>query len=193
MRPALETAGVCARTCQMINQSKNFSPAEFVATGLYSGYTPKSPGTAGSLALLIIWYVAHWALGESPLWFDIFAATLMSLGGWYATRCFLLTKRAADPHKPNDPPCVVADEFAGMLIALVGVSPEAPGKVFAAFVLFRFFDILKPGPVRWLERLPGAVGIMADDILAGILAAAVLLFVDNYTAALRCAFRVILS
>jgi phosphatidylglycerophosphatase A len=55
-------------------------------------------------------------------------------------------------------------------VSLIGVAPHSPLMALVAFAFFRFFDILKPGPVAWAERLPGAVGIMADDIVAGALA-----------------------
>jgi phosphatidylglycerophosphatase A len=74
----------------------------------------------------------------------------------------------------DDPGWVVIDEFAGQWIALLGVGTIAPLEIAAAFVLFRVFDILKPGPVGWADRRHGIFGIMADDIIAGALAALVL-------------------
>ena len=72
---------------------------------------------------------------------------------------------------------VVIDELAGQWIALLVVPPDWRWWL-AAFVLFRLFDIVKPGPVRMAERLPGGLGVMADDVVAGVLAAALLLVVQ---------------
>ena len=72
---------------------------------------------------------------------------------------------------------VVIDELAGQWIALLVVPPDWRWWL-AAFVLFRIFDIVKPGPVRMSERLPGGFGVMADDVVAGVLAAALLLVVQ---------------
>jgi phosphatidylglycerophosphatase A len=69
---------------------------------------------------------------------------------------------------------VVIDEFAGQWIAMLGLARPAWPGLLAAFVLFRLLDITKPGPVGWADRQPGAVGIMADDVIAGVLAAAIL-------------------
>ncbi|MGH9661013.1 MAG: phosphatidylglycerophosphatase A family protein, partial [Bryobacteraceae bacterium] len=79
----------------------------------------------------------------------------------------------------HDPGVVVIDEFLGQWLALAGVAAHNtasynPRSWLAAFVLFRLFDILKPWPCRELERLPGGVGIVADDIAAGAMAALVL-------------------
>jgi phosphatidylglycerophosphatase A len=70
-----------------------------------------------------------------------------------------------------DPGCIVIDEVCGQLIALAFL-PAAWVPVGASFVLFRFFDIIKPWPIRKLEKLPGGWGIMADDVGAGLAAAA---------------------
>jgi phosphatidylglycerophosphatase A len=69
-----------------------------------------------------------------------------------------------------DPGWIVLDEWAGMSIALLGVNFQSSSQLLAAFAAFRFFDVVKPGPVRWAERLPGAVGVMADDLIAGLAA-----------------------
>jgi len=77
-----------------------------------------------------------------------------------------------------DPGFVVIDEFAGMLVAMAGHAVTFRN-LFIGFILFRAFDILKPYPVRKLERLPGAYGIIADDVLAGILASAALFIIGR--------------
>lgn len=77
------------------------------------------------------------------------------------------------PQEPNakiDPQFIVIDEWAGMSISLLYISPSNYLAVISAFLLFRFFDITKLGPVGWAENLPGAWGIMLDDVVAGIFA-----------------------
>ena len=82
----------------------------------------------------------------------------------------------------GDPGWVVIDEIAGQWIALLALPRPAPLWLLAAFVLFRALDVAKPGPVGWADRQRGAVWVMADDVIAGALAAALLL-------ALRALFR----
>ena len=123
-----------------------------------------APGTAGSLAAV----AAGAALMRlSPAALPAATAASVSLG-WLAVRA--LREAAADP------PWVVVDEVAGQWIAMLGLGRRAgwPGLV-AAFALFRLFDIAKPGPVGWADRRKGAWSVMADDVLAGGLAASVLL------------------
>jgi phosphatidylglycerophosphatase A len=132
-----------------------------------------APGTLGALAALPAGYALH-ALGGFPL---LAAGTLaITLAGFLAVRALVPGGAAADPQE------IVVDEVAGQLLALWPLSAGlwwagVPGHVFpwpgwvAAFVLFRLFDIWKPGPIRRLESLPGAWGVMADDLAAGAAAA----------------------
>jgi len=131
------------------------------------GHLRPAPGSWGSAAALVI------------------AAGLASLSGWLLEAALVAVCiagiRAADVyervtgHKDASP--VVIDEVAGQWIALLAVPLDWRWWL-AAFVAFRVFDILKPGPVRLAERLPGGYGVMADDIVAGALAAAVLLVIQ---------------
>lgn len=118
-----------------------------------------APGTFGSLpALLAAWF--------SPL-------TLLALGVVLAILGFAAIRALIRAGCDDDPGWVVVDETVGMLLALaaLGGAPTLPG-ILLAFVLFRFFDILKPWPVGWAEEMPGAGGIMLDDVVAGMLACA---------------------
>ena len=135
--------------------------ARLIASGFGSGYAPKAPGTAGSLAALIAGAALLWL---SP-WALLAAAALACMGGVWALR------RLAPP---GDPGWVVIDEFAGQWLALLGLASPSPFGLLAAFVLFRLFDIAKPGPVGWADRRHGPVWVMADDVIAGALAAGVL-------------------
>jgi phosphatidylglycerophosphatase A len=141
------------------------SIAGLIATCLGVGRSPVAPGTAGSLVALPL----GWALvrlgGSAALLAGILLVTIVGI--WAAGRYAAETGM-------DDPGSVVIDEVAGQWIALLAV-PLAPLPYALAFVAFRFFDILKPWPVSWADRkLPGGLGIMADDVLAGVYAAAVL-------------------
>jgi phosphatidylglycerophosphatase A len=135
--------------------------ARLIASGGGTGLAPFAPGTVASLVAVLI---GTGLLLISPLALAA-AAILATIAGVWALR----REPVAD-----DPGWVVIDEFAGQWIALLGVGTIAPLEIAAAFVLFRVFDILKPGPVGWADRRHGVFGIMADDIIAGALAALVL-------------------
>lgn len=128
------------------------------------GFAPMAPGTVGSLAALVL---GVWAM-QGAAWVLPGLAVLATVAGLVAIP-FAVADREADPG------WVVIDEVAGQWIALLGLGSMTPVGVLAAFGLFRLFDIWKPGPVGWADRQAGAVGIMLDDLIAGAIAAAVLL------------------
>jgi phosphatidylglycerophosphatase A len=140
-------------------------PAVLVATGFGSGLLRPAPGTWGSLLALAAWW---WALSEqAPLVQLAAAALVFALGTW-------LTDVVDRRYGVGDDPRIVVDEVAGLWLALLG-APATPAGALAGFVLFRVFDIAKPWPIRWAERrLPGALGVMADDVVAGLAALIVL-------------------
>lgn len=136
-----------------------------VATGLGAGFLPVAPGTWGTLLGAIVWWAAF--ADASPLLQVAAAATLTAGAGWLLH--FLCERR--DLH---DDPAIVLDEIAGVWIALLFV-PAEPLALVAACVLFRLFDIWKPWPVSWADRqVGGGLGVLLDDVLAGVLALAVL-------------------
>lgn len=132
--------------------------SEWFATCSYVGYLPFAPGTWGSLLACIIVYF------RPSLRNPIIIALIMAAG-------VVASERARG--KDADPGYVVIDEFAGMLITVAGHSVTF-WALAKGFILFRAFDILKPYPIRKLERLPGGYGIIADDVLAGVFASAAL-------------------
>ena len=140
-----------------------------LATGLGLGYSPVAPGTVGSLAgLALVWPL--WWIG-GPWAVVAGAAGIVALGGW--------ASGVARTHfRRPDPGHVVIDEIAGQMVALLFVVPTLATLV-GGWLLFRLFDIWKPYPIRRLERLPGASGIMADDLLAGVFANFVLQVVQR--------------
>ena len=139
-------------------------PSILIATCGYVGYVPVAPGTAGSLAGLVL-YGAAGTLGGTQVEMGLLAVVL-AVGVW--------SSAASERHfGETDPGAVVIDEVAGMLITLLGLQATWGG-VLAGFLAFRFFDVVKPFPARWAERLPGGWGIMADDVVAGLYAHLVL-------------------
>jgi len=140
-----------------------------LATWFGSGYVSKAPGTVGSLMALPFGYFIADAFGAIGLLGSIVLVTIIgiSVSNTYMAQ--------ADEHDPGP---VVIDEVAGQWLALLPIAAMLTWQgVFAAFVLFRIFDIFKPWPISWVDReVPGGLGVMLDDVLAGI-AAAVCLYI----------------
>jgi phosphatidylglycerophosphatase A len=135
--------------------------SRLIASGLGAGYAPRAPGTVGSLLALLLGAV----LMTGPRWALPLAAFAATFGGVWAIR-------AAEIE--GDPGWVVIDEVAGQWIAMLGLAHLSWPGLLGAFLLFRLLDIAKPGPIGWADRQGGAVGVMADDVIAGVLAAALL-------------------
>lgn len=136
----------------------------FIATGFGSGYSPIAPGTAGALLAMLIWWGYSLLFSHCisiPVLTFIVIVVFTFAGVWSSS--------VVEKYWGEDPSRVVVDEMVGTWIALLAVPEGAHwGYMLAAFVLFRFFDIVKPLGVRKMESLPSGFGIMADDILAGI-------------------------
>jgi phosphatidylglycerophosphatase A len=130
-----------------------------VATALGAGYAPRAPGTFGSAVGLLLWLAL-----PKTLWLQLIAiAAVAVVGSWAGT--------VAEEHfGRRDPGEVVVDEVAGMMVVLLLNPIAGVWWRLLAFGLFRAFDIAKPFPVRRFERLPGGIGIMADDLAAGVYA-----------------------
>jgi len=142
--------------------------ATLVATFFGIGRLRPGPGTWGSAATVLLWAAVAYKLNpalRTPAAIGL-AAMITLIGIPAAT----LAARAA---ATKDPQFIVIDEVAGQLIALIAV-PLAWKTLLVGFILFRIFDILKPPPVRQLERLPEGTGIVLDDVAAGIYAFAVM-------------------
>jgi len=131
--------------------------ALFIAQGGFSGRMPVAPGTAGTVVGVLLYLLVK----DLPsLWYSAVFVIVTLIGTWVAGAAdrILGTK---------DSPTIVIDEIAGLLLAMLLV-PFAWGYVAAGFLLFRFFDILKPWPLNKLQDIPGGPGVMLDDIGAGI-------------------------
>jgi phosphatidylglycerophosphatase A len=138
--------------------------ARLIAAGFGTGYAPFAAGTVASATAVMI---GAGLLLLSP-WMLALAALLATVGG------YLAVQRAG---VEGDPGWVVIDEFAGQWITLVALARPTITGLVAAFILFRLFDITKLGPVGWADRRHGAFGIMADDVIAGIIAAVLLVLI----------------
>ena len=131
----------------------------FLASGCGLGALPKMPGTWGSLGALPLWLLLGWV---SNGWYLLLVLLFSGFAVWVADE-------AGKLFQVVDSPVIVIDEIAGLMLALVGV-PFCFGNVLAAFLIFRFFDIVKPFPANWCEEnLPGGLGVVADDLVAGIM------------------------
>lgn len=138
----------------------SFKIAELIGTVFYIGRMPLAPGTWGSLAALFAWYFLK------PIMID--PLFLLVTGGLFfigITVSEILTKQ----WDKKDPKEIVFDEWVGMWIALYLCPHEIKWGI-AAFLFFRLFDILKPGPVQVMDDMDDSIGVMMDDVVAGILA-----------------------
>jgi len=148
--------------------TKRSSPAAtLLATWFGCGRSPWAPGTAGSLAAIVIAVPLVRYLGFTR-WHFLALAALLTLPAIWAAGV------AARDAGVEDPGFVVVDEVLGQWISLAGASTYGWRTFLVAFAMFRLFDIWKPFPVRQLEALPGGIGINADDAMAGVYAAVVL-------------------
>ena len=128
-----------------------------IATGGYVGTVSRVPGTLGSLLGLVLLWPLGAGLAQALV-------TLFLIGAGIA-----IAGRAARIMGAQDPPAVVIDEIAGIAVATALLPPHLLERT-VAFVLFRLFDITKPFPARQAERLSGGLGIVGDDLVAGIYA-----------------------
>jgi phosphatidylglycerophosphatase A len=141
--------------------------ALLIATWFGCGYAPKGPGTAGSVAALAIAWLLNTYAGVSAVGLAWLAVLLAIPGIWAAD----VVARSSGT---TDPQIVVVDEVVGQWMTLAGATVLNWKSWLLALALFRLFDIWKPPPVRQLERLPGGLGIVADDAMAGVYGALVL-------------------
>jgi phosphatidylglycerophosphatase A len=145
--------------------------ALLVAEFFYCGRSPIMPGTVGSLGSLLLWIPSvywHW-----PWFIKIFLLIfIFGIGIW-------ASKIAINFYQKIDPKQVVIDEVVGQGIPFLIISPNI-FEIILAFLLFRFFDILKPWPISWVEkRFKNAWGVMLDDVVAGIFALIILAVIKS--------------
>ena len=134
-----------------------------ISTFFYLGKLPKAPGTWGSLGALLVWTFI-----PEDFFFRIIVLMITLILGFFA--CEITLMQGNEP----DPSYIVIDEVVGLWIALLFV-PKTVFFFTLGFILFRIFDILKPSFIYSVQFLKGSLGVMLDDILAGILSSLILL------------------
>ena len=139
-------------------------PWTLFATGFGCGLAPIAPGTVGSVLGAVVWWFVLADL-------DFLVRTLTGFAAFFASA--LIIDRLLKRHDVGDAPAIVIDEVVGIWFALLFV-PKSLSWVAVAFVVFRIADIAKPWPISHVDtRFTGGLGIMADDLIAGLLATAV--------------------
>lgn len=133
------------------------SPANFLALGAGLGLSPRAPGTVGTLLGVVLWL-----LMPSSLWAYVLVVILLfAIGVWCCQQC-------ANDLGVHDHPGIVWDEVVGYLLVMT-MAPKTLLWAVVGFAVFRLFDIIKPWPISWVDRqLHGGLGIMLDDVLAGV-------------------------
>lgn len=174
--------------------------SQFITTGLGSGLAPKAPGTFGTAAAAIVWFVFVPFLSSTSSRY-LTTLGLIAIGIW-TTHLDLASRRsvtappegerkleqnertdASGNHHTDsshlDPKEIVIDEWAGLFVTYSIAGSVEPWSIILGFAFFRFFDISKVGPVGAAEKLPGAWGIMLDDVVAGVLAGLMVLLITQ--------------
>jgi len=135
-------------------------PVHFIALGFGSGLMPKAPGTFGTLVAIPLYFLISYL----DLWLYLLITLVVTIAGVYICN---YTSKALGVHDHSG---IVIDEIAGYFITMIAV-PFDWVWIVLGFLLFRFFDVLKPWPISWLDKnLQGGTGIMLDDVLAGFFA-----------------------
>ena len=142
-----------------------------IATWFGCGRVPKAPGTMGTLGAIPLYLIVDRITHGGRVGVAVAAVLVTLIGVWAAGV-------VAHDIASKDPQIVVVDEVAGYLVTMIAAPHASWIAVVTGFVVFRAFDILKPWPIRRIEKLPGGWGIVMDDVAAGALGAAVLLVLD---------------
>ncbi len=144
--------------------------AKALATALGAGYSPVAPGTCGTAVAVPLVFVMAGLVTWQFVAIAILVTGIGIVAAHYADRAW----------QTEDAQKIVIDEVAGYLVTMIPAPKDHWAPLLAGFIAFRFFDIVKPPPVRWLdEHLPGGWGVMMDDIAAGVMAA-ILMGVATY-------------
>ena len=139
-------------------------PVVLIAVGFGSGLAPKAPGTAGTLVAIPLYLLMQ----PLPLISYLLITTCLFIAGIW------ICAYAAEKLGVHDHPSIVFDEIVGYLITMIA-APEGWQLIIVGFVLFRLLDAIKPWPISWFDRnITGGMGIMVDDVVAGIVALAII-------------------
>ncbi len=149
------------------------NPIHLLATGFGSGLAPYIPGTIGTLAA-IPFYLLLVSLSPLLLWIAVFFGTFIGV---------YLCQKTSDDMQVHDHGSIVWDEFIGFWITMLLVPVTSWQAILAGFMLFRFFDMVKPWPISWFDKkVQGGLGIMLDDVIAGLISMLLLWFGHSYFA-----------
>ena len=145
---------------------------EMLATFFYVGKSPKAPGTVGTAATVPLWFILAYYF--HAIWYMVIVFLLL-IAGIYICQAYENRKQSHDSKE------IVIDEVVGYLITMTWL-PLTWQSALLGFILFRFFDIVKPPPIRQLDqKVKGGVGVMIDDVAAGIVANLILQMIYTQT------------
>ena len=144
--------------------------AKIISTIFYIGYSKYFPGTIGSLLAIPTGMLILKIGGVVVLLIFIFILTLIAL---FSIEIYI------KEHQSSDPKEIIIDEFIGQLIVLIFASFSSLA-IFIGFLLFRFFDISKLYPVNKVEKIRGPIGVLADDIVAGLMTCIIILLIKQF-------------
>ena len=144
--------------------------SEWIATCFKVGYLPLAPGTWGSIFAILVWWV--FLKDIDPLIFGIIIILFFFIG-------IIVSNIIIDQNGDNDPTHIIIDELVGQWLAL-WMLPDGSFYIIVVFILFRFFDIIKPWPIRFMEQLPKGLGVMCDDLTAGLITLIIIQIINFY-------------
>jgi len=144
--------------------------SEWIATCFKVGYLPLAPGTWGSIFSILLWWVF---IKDLNLYvFGVLIVLFFIIG-------IVTSNIIIDELDNNDPSHIVIDELVGQWLALLFL-PNGLINIAIAFILFRFFDIIKPWPISLIEKLPKGLGVMSDDLVAGFITLGLIQVINIY-------------
>lgn len=151
--------------------------ATIIATSFGAGFVPKAPGHSGTLTAVPM----AWALAKGGQWVFVLGVVVITLVGTWASEIYVRATGKDDNQQ------IVVDEVAGYLVTLLMV-PRSPINLILAFLLFRLFDVTKPPPIRQLDtHIGGGIGVMVDNLAAGVFAGVILFALQHYGASAQLA------
>ena len=144
--------------------------SEWIATCFKVGYLPFAPGTWGSVFAILLWWVLLKDLNTYI--FGVVIIIFLLIG-------IVVSNIIIDQSGDHDPSHIIIDELVGQWLALF-LLPEGFFNIAISFILFRFFDIIKPWPIRLIEKLPKGLGVMSDDLAAGFITLVLIQIINIY-------------
>ena len=144
--------------------------SEWFATCFKVGYLPLAPGTWGSVFAILLWWVLLKDLNTYI--FGVVIIIFLLIG-------IVVSNIIIDQSGDHDPSHIIIDELVGQWLALF-LLPEGFFNIAISFILFRFFDIIKPWPIRLIEKLPKGLGVMSDDLTAGLITLVLIQVINIY-------------